>query len=300
MANSNQLLIGPSGWNRPDWAETVYPSSYSRAWHRLDLLARYVDLLEIDQTFHEPLRGEIARLYAKKVDANPRFRFTALLGRCFTYDRDLRPETVAAWRAGFAPLERAGRLAAVVAQFPWAFRFSGENRAFLVALRKAFGGLPLVAELRHDSWLVEEAITVLAEQHIGLVNLDQPNYFRAMPPATRLTSGVAMVRLVGRHCPEAFRDFDAEPRSDYLYDIDELLEWKPRVERLAAHAPSTLVVTTNATAGHAMVNALQMREILGGDSLLAPEPLIGRYPAELAAFRSRRPVQTLLLDSRAA
>lgn len=300
MAQLNNLLIGPAGWMRPDWASTVYPTSYSRAWHRLDLLSRHVDLVEIDQTFQEPLRSEIARLYVKKVEANPQFRFTALLGRRFTYDRDLAADAVTAWRAGFTPLLRAGRLGALVAQFPWAFRFTSENLTYLVRLRRAFGEFPLSAELRHESWLMEEAITALAENHIGFVCLDQPRYFRAMPPASRLTSGVAMVRLVGRHHPEAFREFDGRAREDYLYDLDELLEWKPRIERLAAHAITTLVVCTNSRAGRSLVNALQVREILGAAPLVAPEPLISHYPAELAAFRGRRPVQTLLLPSRAA
>jgi hypothetical protein len=45
------------------------------------------------------------------------------------------------------------------------------------------------------------------------------------------------------------------------------------------------------------VNSLQLGEMLERTPLLAPAPLIRRYPAELAAFRSTRPVQMNLLAS---
>ncbi|MBI5087199.1 MAG: DUF72 domain-containing protein, partial [Acidobacteria bacterium] len=265
-----------------------------------DILSRHVDLAEIDQTFSEPLKPEIARLYVKKVHHNPAFLFTALLGRTFTYDRILDDSAITAWKAGFEPLLRTRRLGAVVMQFPWAFRFTEENRQFLIRLRRAFHEFPLAAEMRHESWLRDEAVTTLVNYHIGFINVDQPEYFRAMPPAALLTSGVALVRLHGRHNPDAFREFDSPADRRYMYDLDELLEWKPRLERLAGFASRTLVTTTNAVEGRAMVNALQLREICGGVSLEAPTSLLSLYPAELAAFRARRPVQAMLLPARAA
>ncbi|MBI5281274.1 MAG: DUF72 domain-containing protein [Candidatus Solibacter usitatus] len=300
MAAPKHLSIGPSGWHRADWISTVYPKPASRGWHPLDILSRYLDLAEIDQTFAEPLKPEIARLYVKKVDHNPAFLFTALLGRAFTYDRLLDDSAVTAWKAGLEPLLRSRRLGAVVMQFPWAFRFTEENRQFLISLRRAFHEFPLAAEMRHESWLRDEAVTTLVNYRIGFVNVDQPDYFRAMPPTALLTSGVALVRLHGRHNPDAFREFDAPADRRYLYNLDELLEWKPRLERLAGFAARTLVSTTNSHQGRAMVNALQLREICGASPLEAPAPLLSLYPAELAAFRARRPVQAMLLPARAA
>jgi uncharacterized protein YecE (DUF72 family) len=300
MAPAVNLNVGPAGWSRPEWRSAVYSSSAARGWHPLSVLAGYVNLAEIDSTFEEPLKPEIAGLYAKKVEANPDFLFTALLGRRFTHDRNLEESAVAAWRRGFQPLRDSCRLGALVLQFPWAFRFTQENRDFLVRLRRAFHDFPLAAEMRHDSWLRDEAITTLVNYHISLVNIDQPQFFRAMPPQASLTSGVAVVRLHGRANPAAFQEFDKRPDTSYLYDLDELLEWKPRLERLAANAARTLVVTTNASMGRSLVNALQIREILGQRNLEAPAALLANYPAELAAFRAQRPVQQVLLPARAA
>lgn len=300
MAMLHHLSIGPSGWNRADWVSTVYPKPASRGWHPLDTLARYVDVAEIGQTFAGPLRQEIAKLYAKKVERNQDFLFTALLERRFTYDRDLNEAAVEAWKTGMLPLLKARRLGAVVMQFPWGFRFTEENKQFLIRLRRTFHEFPLAAEFRHESWLRDEAVTTLVNYRVGFVNIDQPQFFRAMPPTAMLTSGVAVVRLHGRRSPEGFREFDQPVDQSYLYDLDELLEWQPRIERLAANAARVLVVTANAEGGRSMVNALQLREIFGDRALRAPAPLIGEYPAELAAFRAQRPVQAVLLPARAA
>jgi uncharacterized protein YecE (DUF72 family) len=300
MALSNNLYFGPGGWTRADWVSTVYPKPAARGWHPLDILSRHVNLAEIDQTFHEPLKQEIARLYVKKVEPNEDFLFTALLGRQFTYDRRLDDDAVAAWKQGFLPLLRARRFGALVMQFPWAFRFTEENKQFLIRLRRAFHEFPLAAEMRHESWLRDEAITTLVNYRVGFVNVDQPQFFRAMPPAALLTSGVAVVRLHGRQNPEVFREFGAVEDASYLYNLDELLEWKPRLERLSVNAARTLVSTTNSESGRSMVNALQLREIFGERRLQAPEPLLSLYPAELAAFRAQRPVQAMLLPARAA
>jgi uncharacterized protein YecE (DUF72 family) len=263
-------------------------------------MAEYVNLAEIDETFRQPLRPEIASLFVRMVSARRDFLFTALLGRQFTFDRNLDPLAVSNWKHGLFPLLRARRLGAVILQFPWAFRFNRENRDFLITLRRTFHEFPLAAEFRHESWLAPEAVTTLVDYRVSFVNTDLPQFFRAMPPAALLTSGVAVVRLNGRHCPEAFREFNVEPRGEFLYDIDQLLEWRPRVERLARHASRTLVCWTNAEAGGSLVNSLQMQEILGATALQAPPALLERFPAELASFRSLRPVQAKLTTLRAA
>jgi uncharacterized protein YecE (DUF72 family) len=299
MALPLNLHVGASGWNRPDWAGAVFARK-SRPGHALARMAEFVNLAEISETFACPLRPEIAALCARMVAGRRDFLFTALLGRRFTHDRDLDHCAVAAWKQGFVPLLRARRLGAVIMQFPWAFRFNRENREFLIALRRTFHEFPLAAEFRHESWRADEAVTTLVDYRVSFVNIDQPHFFRAMPPAALLTSGVAVVRLHGRHCPEAFKEFQAEPKGQYVYDLDQLLEWKPRIERLARHAARTLVTWTNAENGGSLVNALQMGEILGTESLLAPPALVERYPAEMASFRSLRPVQPRLMAVRAA
>lgn len=289
MPVPNPLLIGSAFGAPPLGGSARYA-------HVLDPLVRYTDAAEIASTFHAPLRAEIASLYARKAASNPDFLFTAVLGRRFTHDRNLDADAVAAWKAGLFPLLRARRLGALIFQFPWAFRFTAENREFLITLRRTFHEFPLAAEFGHESWLGDEARGTLIDYRIAFVNIDQPACFRAMPPSAILTSGLAVVRLHGRQPAASGQRFEDTPAArPYLYSLDELEEWLPRLRRLAGHASRTLVITANPGPDHALVNALQLREMTGAAPLLAPAPLIRRYPAELAAFRANRPVQTSFL-----
>ena len=88
------------------------------------------DTVEVNSTFYRPARESVARSWVQRVAHNPDFRFTAKLWRRFTHDRKT------AWDAGevrqvreaLDPLHEAGRLGAVLAQFPWSFRNADESR----------------------------------------------------------------------------------------------------------------------------------------------------------------------------
>jgi len=295
MINSERIHVGVSGWQRSEWDDSVFAGLSPRQ-HRIDRLLPYVEVLEIQQTAQAPLKPEITRLWMKKAAASPRLRLTAVLGHRFTQDRDLSPVAVEAWKAGLLPMQREGFLSALILEFPWAFRFNRENRDFLIELRRTFQEFRLAGEFLHESWCSEEALAILSKYRISFVNVDQPAYFRGMPPTSVLTTSTGLVRLHGRTSPDAYREFGrrawAEP---YLYSLDELEEWQPRLSRLAAAAKECLVVFTSAQAGACMVNALQLGEMFGRAPLRAPAQLIREYPAELAAFRAPRPVQLDLL-----
>jgi uncharacterized protein YecE (DUF72 family) len=189
-------------------------------------------------------------------------------------------------------------LGCVLMQFPWSFRYTEENRGHVIALRRAFHEFPLVAEMRHSSWLHEEALGTLIDYRIGFANIDQAPYIKAMPPASRLTSRIGYVRLHGRNPQHWEREFGRPARAtaahDYLYSPKELQEWKQRIENIQQHAATTFVFANNDSGGKSVVNALQVARILGDDRRTAPATLIERFPEELAAFRAERPIQDAL------
>jgi len=295
------LHCGPSGWSSVDWNGFVFSKSTHRATHALAELSRYFDAVEINTTFYQPLRPEIAQLWAKKVSANPKFLFTLKLGRQFTHERSLAPSEIARFKEGIWPLADAHRLGCVLMQFPWTFRYTEENRSFLIALRRAFHEFPLVAEMRHSSWMSDEALGTLIDYHVGFANIDQAAYTKAMPPASILTSPIGYVRLHGRNSQDWQREFGrtAKPLAvhDYLYTRDELLEWKPRIEQVSEHSRMTFVVANNDVGGRSVVNALQLAEMLGDDRRQAPADLIRQFPSELSEFHSSRPVQGALFPA---
>jgi uncharacterized protein YecE (DUF72 family) len=295
------LYCGPSGWSYPHWNGIVYPRLKPRGFHPLEDLSTFFDAVEINTSFYQPIQAELASLWVKKVAHNPKFLFTAKLGRRFTHERSLRAAEIANFKEGLWPLHRARKLGCLLMQFPWSFRYTEENRAFVIALRRAFHEFPLVAEMRHSSWLHEEALGTLIDYRVGFANIDQAPYTKGMPPASLLTSRIGYVRLHGRNSQHWEREFGRPARAtaahDYLYSAKELEEWKQRVEQIQEHAATTFVFANNDAGGKSVVNALQLAQILGNDSRLAPAQLIEQFPEELADFRAKFPVQDALFAS---
>ena len=47
--------------------------------------------MEINTSFYQAIQPELASLWVKKVEHNPKFQFTVKLGRRFTHERSLAP-----------------------------------------------------------------------------------------------------------------------------------------------------------------------------------------------------------------
>jgi uncharacterized protein YecE (DUF72 family) len=86
------------------------------------------------------------------------------------------------------------------------------------------------------------------------------------------------VRLHGRNYEQWFQAETCADRYDYLYTESELAGWRERVVRIANKAEVTYVVTNNHFLGKAGVNALQLKNILTGRRVKAPETLLAHYP----------------------
>lgn len=273
------VLCGATGWTRPDWTSVVFPRVKPRDFHPLEYLAHCLDLMEIEASFDGPLRPELAGLWCRKVRHNPRFRFTVQLPRQLTHDRQLDPETISRFREGLQPILDAGRLGCVLMRFPWSFRFTRENREFLIELRRALHPLPLAAELRHSTWTLDEALGALMDYRIGFCNVDQPAGARALGRTSIITSQIAYVRLLGRGGSDWTQE---EAAADYLYTPLDLSQWQQRIERLATHTSAVFVVAANGVAGKSVINAMQLRSTLleqapprhRGGSPASPNPAV--------------------------
>jgi len=146
------IRIGPAGWSYADWAGIVYPARRPRGFHEAAYLADFFDTIEINTSFYHPLHAEHCRQWIARVSANPRFLFTAKLWQKFTHEQGAGDEDERAVRSGFDVLRDAGKLGAVLLQFPFSFHRSEENTAYLKKLLKRFADYPLVVEVRHATW----------------------------------------------------------------------------------------------------------------------------------------------------
>jgi uncharacterized protein YecE (DUF72 family) len=286
------IFIGTAGFSYKDWEGTVYPKDLKkRKIHPLEYLAQFFDCCEINTSFYGHIKPETGKQWAAMVSAvNPRFLFTAKLNQAFTHSplaviqstsaETIRPlpedETLA--KAGLDSVANAGRLGALLVQFPISFKNTPENQAYLEQLIQRFSQYPLVVEVRHATWNVPALFSRLAEQGVGFANIDQPILGRAIHPTDHVTSHVGYVRLHGRNYKNWFDSERRNDRYDYLYTRPELEGWVERIKTVDASAAKTFVITNNHPDGKAAVSALEIAHMLSGGKVKAPATLLEKYP----------------------
>jgi uncharacterized protein YecE (DUF72 family) len=280
-SSDSALRIGPAGWSYSDWSGYVYPARRSKGFHEATYLAEFFDTIEINTSFYHPMRSDHAALWVERVAANPRFLFTAKLWQKFTHESSATLEDEHLVRAGFDVLSRAGKLGAVLLQFPFSFHRTRETSAYLASLLQRFSDYPLVVEVRHASWNSPEAFDLLRQNNVGFCNIDQPVIGRSIKPSAEATSPIGYVRLHGRRYDTWFTDDESIPsheRYNYLYSTEELAPWADRIRNVTERAKTTFVITNNLYQGKGVVNALQLISILKGSKVKVPEPLRQHFP----------------------
>jgi uncharacterized protein YecE (DUF72 family) len=282
-----RIRIGTAGWSYADWNGVFYPKPMTRGVDRLTYLTHYFDVVEINSTFYAPADAAKVEGWLAKTAHAPDFRFAVKLWQRFTHERDT------AWtraderdvRTALEPLHAAGKLGAVLVQFPWSFKRTEENRTWLGDIASAFGEFPLVVEIRHESWNVPHFYESLAERGVGFVNIDQPLFKKSIKPSATVTSPVGYVRVHGRNYTEWFRESaNVRERYDYLYSRAELEPWVARIEEIAERTEDVYVLTNNHNLGKAGVNALQLKSMIGHEQVVAPPTLFESYREELAPY----------------
>ncbi|MBV9623679.1 MAG: DUF72 domain-containing protein [Acidobacteria bacterium] len=292
MLSGEGIRIGTAGWSYKDWEGIFYPPGMSRRkQHPLQLVARCFDVVEINTSFYGHIKPELAKLWSRIVsDANPRFLFTAKLHRSFTHSPlaameptsavSIRPndEDELLARQGLEALAETGRFGALLIQFPVSFKNTSLNREYLENLLRQFIEYPRVVEVRHPTWNNVETISYFSERNVSFCNIDQPLLGRSLEPTTHVTSSIGYVRLHGRNYDQWFEAEKCADRYNYLYKSGELLGWKDRVQTIAAQAKITFVVANNHFEAKSGVNALQLKHLLTGQRVVAPQSLVDHYP----------------------
>lgn len=304
------LRIGTSGWNYPagrgTWNGIFYPPHPPRrsrgSFDELAYYAARFDTVEVNSTFYGQPRPEVARGWAARTP--PRFEFSLKLYQKFTHPRmftdaarrglpedgdllldalaEVTPADIDEFRRGIDPIARAGKLGALLAQFPPSFKDSPASREYLERLLGAFSEYPVAVELRHRSWSdnVGSTLSLLNEHNAAWTQIDEPKFrFSIRQNYLPNVKGFYYMRLHGRNVENWWRHERAEDRYDYLYSPDEL---KPFAE--VAGAARTLVrklylYMNNHFAAKSVANALllkhQLAEPIEGDYQPA---LVERYP----------------------
>jgi len=276
-----RIYIGTAGWSYEDWDGIVYPVSRGRDFHPLSFLARHINIVEVNSTFYRPPAVYLSQSWIRRIALFPDFLLSVKLHQVFTHDRrEFTENDVAGFKLGIEPLVAAGRLAALLIQFPWSFVNTEANTNYLLGLFRIFSGYPLALEVRHSSWDQPGFFKLLRESKVGFCNIDQPVIGRSLKPSAVATNpNFSYVRLHGRNYENWFREgAGRDARYDYLYAANELEEWVRRIKDLARDTDRVYVITNNHYRGQALANALQIKNMVTGEKIEVPQDLLKQYP----------------------
>jgi uncharacterized protein YecE (DUF72 family) len=285
-----RILLGTASWTDPSLArEGWYPPEAKSAEDRLRYYASRFPIVEVDSTYYFLPSDKNASLWLArtpdsfifnikafslltghptKVEALPP-GLTRPSGARRVYATELEPTAVeAVWEAFTAalePLAAAGRLGAVLFQFPPWFGISRANKLTVIDCARRLDPLRIAVELRNASWFSEqnrtETLDFLEGHDLPFVCVDMPQGFASsVPPLVAATSDLAMVRFHGRNTAN-WEKGTVQTRYQYDYDQRELEEWVPRVRELEERSEETHVLMNN-HGHHAPRNADHLARLL--------------------------------------
>ena len=295
-----RVLIGTSSWTDPTLVKEghFYPPDARTAEARLRYYATRFPIVEVDSTYYFPPSERNAVLWIERTPKDFTFNIKAyslLTNHPTKQDslyKDLRdqvppeilekrnlyreqlPEAVVdeVWQRfhdALMPLHSAGKLGAVLFQFPQWFVIGRESKDYVLECAERLRDFRIAIEFRHASWLSErnreETLSFLETHDLPFVCVDMPQGFdSSVPPIAAATAAdLAMVRFHGRD-PAAWakKGVGASERFRYEYSQTELLEWVPRVQELAAQTRETHVLMNNCYRDFAVNNARQLGDLL--------------------------------------
>lgn len=276
MIMKSHIYIGIAGWSYPDWKGIVYTKS---SIDQLEYVARFVDVIEINNTFYRPPEAKICRSWLARVAGFPDFFFTAKLHKDFTHEGKIDPVMVKQFHEGFEPMLVVGKLKQLLIQFKYDFNDTKFNRLHLKEIIEHFKTFDIAVEVRHKSWQEDEALKFIADLGVAVCNLDYPHSSAAFDMPVCTVGDHGYFRLHGRNAEKWFtKDAGRDEVYNYCYNEQELAKIKTRIEQLSKVYERLTVIANNHYHGGELANALELKWMLTGVPHAVPEGLIKQYP----------------------
>jgi uncharacterized protein YecE (DUF72 family) len=294
-----RILAGTCSWTDKSLIDCgrFYPPNVKTAEQRLRYYAEQFPIVEVDSTYYGLPSEQNAGLWAERTpDA---FTFDVKAFRLMTqhptppnalpkdvreslpaalaekrnlYPKDL-PRTVidevwSRFESALLPLDSAGKLGAVVLQYPPWFLPGPQSHDAILEAKERLPQYRLAVEFRNGRWLsernAERTFALLRDRGLAFVCVDEPQGFEnSVPPVAEATADLALVRFHGRNQRTwNARNVSAADRFDYRYEEPELREWLPRIGRLAESASEVHLLMNNCRDDKAVAGARQLSLLL--------------------------------------
>ena len=289
-----KIRVGTAGWTDKTLIDSGwYPEDASNPEKRLKYYATQFPMVEVDSVYYALPAERTAAAWAARTPDGFGFNIKAFSlftqhptpvrtlpadlreaagksGKDRVYLKDVDPEvTDQAWDrflAALEPLRQAGKLGAILLQFPPWFPISHSNKDYIVACAERVAPRRVCVEFRNHTWMTQnnkkETLDFLSAHDLPYVCVDMPQGFSSsIPPVLAATSDLAVLRMHGHS--DKWESKNIQERFGYEYSDDELSKWAGDVQRLAEDATETHVVFNNCYRNYAQVNGQRLTQILG-------------------------------------
>jgi uncharacterized protein YecE (DUF72 family) len=287
------IRIGTSGWSYPSgkgtWNGIFYPAKGGRPrgagkFDELAFYAEHFDTVEVNSTFYRIPSADSAAKWAQRTPRG--FEFSLKLYQKFTHPEmftkatgadamDLGQRDVDEFRAAIEPLARAGKLGALLAQFPASFKNEPDTRGYLEWLLERFRDYLIAVELRHRSWSDDETTGELLRSFgAAWAQIDEPKFRDSIRQKLTTDPGAFYyLRLHGRNAAQWWRHDSSEDRYNYLYSAGELAPFAEAAEQVSRKVKKAYMYANNHFSAKSVANAAILKHQIGQD-------VPGEYPPE--------------------
>jgi uncharacterized protein YecE (DUF72 family) len=163
----NRIHIGTSGWSYKHWKGIFYPPKLKTTeW--IVFYSNHFKITEINGSFYKLPSLETVMEWTGKVPKD--FLFCPKLSRYLTHMKKLNEpeEPLERFFGIFEPMKKM--MGPVLIQLPPQLKFNYDKADhFYRLLRTRYKKYEFVMEVRHDTWLQEESLTLMTKYDIGLV-----------------------------------------------------------------------------------------------------------------------------------
>ncbi|MBJ7330611.1 MAG: DUF72 domain-containing protein [Solirubrobacteraceae bacterium] len=292
---SGRIVVGTSSWADPGFIKTWYPPGlpardrlqfYADRYEGVEVNAsfyavpevktveRWVQITPPDFTFDFKLHRLLSRHSAPIESLPPDLRDlaeTSSRGRA-VLSEELEEAVVSAVKASIAPVDKAGKLSALLLQLSPSFAPKKHELAEIGPMIEAFRPHVVAVEFRHRGWVegdrFPKTLAWLEEHGAAFVCTDSPQGEAPtmMPPVDAVTHpDVAYLRMHGRNVEGYAKGKSVAERFDWDYGDGELREIERRAEGLAEESGQVRMMFNNNKDDLAPQAATRMRILLGQD-----------------------------------
>ncbi|HYO21973.1 MAG TPA: DUF72 domain-containing protein [Flavisolibacter sp.] len=244
---ATQIHVGTSGWSYQHWKEVFYPHKLAAAkW--LPYYAGIFPTTEINGSFYRLPSEDTVKKWAELVPDD--FVFCPKMSRYLTHMKKLKDpeEPLERFFSVFNYMEK--KMGPVLIQLPEMLRFNYDvAEHFYRLLKFQYKAYEFVIEVRHETWLQEDSLTLMTRYDIGFVISQSGGFF---PYSEKITAKNIYVRFHG-------------PADLYAsaYSNEMLQQFAKKFKRWVKEGHKVWAYFNNDIHAHAVRDAQRLMQMLG-------------------------------------